>query len=74
MDNVQKQSLIVACVKEVPSSNLGRDITIISELLCGFPQSLQENGGMMYEIRPELFAFTTYPIHDSLITPSFDAK
>jgi hypothetical protein len=50
----------VAFVREVPSPNLGRDITIMIEILCGFAQSLQENGGIIYEIRPELFAFTTF--------------
>jgi hypothetical protein len=44
-----------------------------TKVLCGLAQSLQENGRMLYETRPEVFSLTAFPIHYSLITPPFDA-
>jgi hypothetical protein len=47
----------------------------MTEFFRGFPLSLQVNTGLMYlKIRPRPLPTKSFPIHYSLIDPSFDAK
>jgi hypothetical protein len=46
--------------------------TILTDVFRGFPQSIQENSGMVLLIKPRPLPPTFFPIHYSLLTLYFD--
>jgi hypothetical protein len=59
------------CIQEVPGSNLRVEAGYLTEIFCSFTQSLQGNYRMVPQIRQQLFLYTLFPIHYSLITALF---
>jgi hypothetical protein len=42
----------LTCIRDVISLNLNETLTIVTKVVCSFPQSLEKNAGIIPQIRP----------------------
>jgi hypothetical protein len=62
------ERLGVVHILEVPGSTSGPEASYIDYVYRGSAQFLQENSGLVPQIKPQLLASTSFPIHFSPIT------